>query len=740
MKKKFAILLITTLFITSPLRAEFVFDSVDDYTGEAFFAQPGTSKKIDNNNSGARESKHTTPPLKQLRQYVQNRAERIEAQNYELAPTASDLYSGEIETSQYASQEVKENFEEMKQENQEDIAELEEENQEIISDKKTKKQKRKATKHNKKEKNKKEKKAKETAKVSDSIILDCEKVDYDTEKYLVKARGNVSVKFVKQNTTVKADYITFDRVNNTIKAEGNVKIIKSGKVITGDYILVDMNEENALIENPTTTTGSIVMRAEKGVVYGDKIVQENGVLNVKDSLPIDFRTGKRGPQMRRMLLPEKNTLTDDMNSGIIDIETKEIIITQKGDLETIEFKRPRVYKSDKLIFKTPSAKFYTNKNHDYVETSHWEIGAVRGLGMYAGPGFVAELPKGSVLKIMPIVSYKDELGYGVATRFSSGTNYTTAAYSSAGEKLLVYGKQDLDDKLYLHYAVNNYMPEWFMGKRRPKYGAALVYENSYDSPSFIIKNQPSSFMHRIEAGHFHDLDFDSNFNKLRNRNTETSRFRYMAQIYQNFYKYTDAEKQQALQIGSVAQLSTSIYGTGDTQVVGRIGPSLHTQYKRWMQDLIYFFAVKDDNSPFRSFDRYRYGQQSLYIRESFRITRWLTLSWFGTATLSDDAPNKKTLQENCFYVSVGPDDLKFNVGYDIERATLRCTVDVMMDAKGTNVEYKKLEIKQDKKAQNSKKKEEPKTAKKNNKNIAPTQQPVLQRAVVENVKVHENVL
>jgi hypothetical protein len=58
----------------------------------------------------------------------------------------------------------------------------------------------------------------------------------------------------------------------------------------------------------------------------------------------------------------------------------------------------------------------------------------------------------------------------------------------------------------------------------------------------------------------------------------------------------------------------------------------------------------------------------------------------------------------------------------------------MMDAKGTKVEYDSLEIKQDKKAQN----ESPK--KETSFEVAPVVQRDLQRAVVEDIKVIEDVL
>jgi hypothetical protein len=127
------------------------------------------------------------------------------------------------------------------------------------------------------------------------------------------------------------------------------------------------------------------------------------------------------------------------------------------------------------------------------------------------------------------------------------------------------------------------------------------------------------------------------------------------------------------------------------------------------------------------------------VREYFRLCRWLTVSWFGNINLSDDAPNGKLLQENGFYFSFGPDDLKFHLGYDFVRENLRCTFEVMMDAKGSKIEYDKFEIVQNKDSKKDEKKKQP-VAKKPNPSLAPVSAPVLKRAVVENVKVHEDVI
>ena len=62
-------------------------------------------------------------------------------------------------------------------------------------------------------------------------------------------------------------------------------------------------------------------------------------------------------------------------------------------------------------------------------------------------------------------------------------------------------------------------------------------------------------------------------------------------------------------------------------------------------------------------------------------------------------------------------------------------VNVMTDAKGSYVKYDKLEVKRSKKAPT-----EEKVVDKTQQYKAPTSQPALQRAVVENVKVKEDVL
>ena len=720
MNKKLVALLISSLVAANAVFADYSFVDPADFTGDAFFIPPAI-KEQQEEASHSPQRKATMPPLKKARLIVKKKLKERDAKKYEQAPTAptDDIFSAEASTSEYAIKDLKENFDE---DMMPDGFEADEQSAE-------------EQKHHFWHKKKKAEKVAEQED-TENIILDCDNMDYDTETYCMVATGNVNVEFVKQETVIKADKITYDRMNNTIKAEGNVRILKNGQTINGDYIFVDMNEENALIENPVTQTANIEIKAKKGYVYGDKIVQEHGSITVDESFPINFRSSMAGPNISQMIVPKDQTMSADMEKGIIRLQAKELKITQNGNLETIALRHGTLFKGKRKIIKVPAIKVYTNKNNDFAESNSWELGSLRGLGMYIGPGFVFTSPHGAVLKAIPILNYNHGIGVGGIGRYQSATNRTQIAYGTAKSKFLIRGKQKLDDNLYLQYGMNDYMNEWFLGRRRPKYGLDLVYQKGYSSDDFLLKGHTSQFAHRIDFGYYHDIDEDKNFDRLHGAQIGTLRLRYMMQADQNLFNYTNEEEQKSVQFDISSQLAAALYGTGDTQVIGRIGPRLHTQYKRWMQDIGYYQSVYDDNSPLPVFDAYRYGKSNVYLREYLRLNRYITVSWFGSINLSGDSPNGKPFQENSFYVSFGPEDFKFNLGYDFIRENTFFTVAVMMDAKGTKIDYDKLEIKQGKKAKKEMDLEdEDENSFKNSEKA-----PVLDHAVVEDVKTVEDVI
>ena len=736
MKNKIIIALISSLFIANYTFADEYQAERNFYTGESFFSSP--SKYIEegqNENDSINSYRgdtginptNTTPPLKQLRNSIQRKSLERKEKQTQLAPVMPDssIYNSDTETSDFASKELKEEFDENMMPDG-----FEADEQAVEENKKT---------GHFWSKNKSDNKDKSaiSEENTESIVLDCDNMDYDTDNYCLYAIGNVNVEFVKQETVVKADKITYDRMNNTIKAEGNVVIVKNGQNIYGDYIFVDLNEENALIENPITTNTTIELRAKKGYVYGDKIVQEQGSVDVKDSYPIALKPSSGAPRvLTRMITPKEQTLQNDMENGLVKLKAREIVITQKGDLETIAIKHADIKKGKYTLLKIPAVKIYTNKNHDYAESNIFEFGSYSNLGSYIGPGFVFELPKGSVLKAMPILNYDHKFGIGAMGRFTSGTNQTHASYGTTNSKILVRGYQILDDNLFLQYAMNDYMDEWFMGRRRPKYGINLAYRKSYVSNGFLIKDHYSAFKHVLDFGYYQDSPGEHHYSKLKSSGIGTTRLRYMAQVEQNLFRYADVPKQKVLEFDINAQVLAGVYGTGDVQALARIGPVIHTQYKRWMQDIGYFQSVYNDGSPMPVFDSYRFGKGNFYLKEYFRINKYLTLSWYGSMNITGDSLSDDRFLENTFWITVGPDDVKLNVGYDVIRQSTFFAVEVKTDAKGVHVDYDKLVIKRDKKpSESAKSSKVPESDFKNSEKA-----PVLEHAVVEDIKAVDDVL
>lgn len=529
------------------------------------------------------------------------------------------------------------------------------------------------------------------------ITIVCDNMDYSTEDAVLNARGNVLVTFVEEDVTVKTDHLIYDKKSNNIVAEGNVVISKKGVDIYGESINIDLNKENAIMDKPLSKFSCVSVSAEKGYVYQDKVIQEHGSINVDSSFPIELEPHGKAPKLKKMLIGVDDTSSIDdflKDDGKYRIKVSHIIINSDEKIESLELRKAKIYRGEKKLFTLPWMKFYTNKNHDFVDGDFPEIASRRNMGFFVGPGWVFKLPFGSLLKVAPVASYKSgDFGFGGFARFLSGTNTTELGYATSKDKFILRGEQQLDDNLRLIYGANDYLDNWFLGRRIPKYGIDLVYNKSYVKPNFLYKDLPLTFSHQTSFGLFGDPKSDKYYKKLHGNETETTRARYMMQIQQKIWNFKDEENLLAADVSIVGQASAAWYGTGDTQFIGRIGPRLHTQYKKWMQDIGYFQTGYEDHTPLPVFDKYRYGHSNLYLREYWRVHRLLTLSWLASVTLSDDSYNNKLFQECSFFVSLGPDDMKLNVGYDFIRENAYVSVSVALDSKGTVVDYDKLEIK-----------------------------------------------
>ena len=533
-------------------------------------------------------------------------------------------------------------------------------------------------------------------KAENDVVLDCDNVVYDEVKDEIEAIGSPVLTFPPQQVSLKADKMTYNKSSNILKAYGNVELIRDNTTVYGDYVQINLNEENAFMDNVSFKQTNFVVNARKASAENDKIVFEDGKMTSQGSYKLELETRMIGGQdFSRMLVDEEDRsyLSDTVGEVPFKVTAEDVIVEGKKDHDTVTLKKGTVFYGDKKLFNFKHFTAHTDKEHSYFEANYPELGSRYRLGMYIGPGFVFDMPNGAVVKAIPFLNYKSGIGVGGALKYRSANNTTDIMYGSAEDIFIVKGKQRLDDKLYFQYGVNSYMEEEFMGRNMAKYAAELYYKDSTIVRDTIAKDLDLRFTHKAGIGYMHNTDFNKYFGNLAPNDIGTTRFKYMAELQQSLFKRENKEEQKMFDFGVALQGSAAVYGTGDTQFIGRVGPRLHTQYKRWMQDVGFYISAFDDNTPLTYFDTYRYGRSSVYIREALRVNKYLAVGWSSTVTLSNDAPNDKMFQENAFIVAIGPDDFKINLGYDFLRQQTYFSFNIAMDMKGSELEYKKMEIK-----------------------------------------------
>lgn len=532
--------------------------------------------------------------------------------------------------------------------------------------------------------------------VPKDLKMDCDKMEYFEDRNEIEAIGNAFLEFPAQKVTLKADKFVYNMSSNILKAYDNVEVTKDGKVIKGDYTQINMNEENAFMDNVSSIMQYMTLNAKKASTESDLLILKDGRFYSDKSHKLFLRTKMVGADLSQMMINEDDKSyfeAVDETSATLRIDATKILVDAHKNHNKITLQDADVYYKGRSLFTIPSLTAYTNKNNDYFEANYPEFGSIPRLGMFVGPGFVFMTPFDSTVKVVPMLNYKNKIGVGGIVRYKSATNMTDIAYGTSSDLWVIKGRQRLDDNFYLQYGMNAYLDDWFMGSRMGKYAAEFIYEDRNRHKDFLGKGKDMRFRHRIGAGYMHDSDINRHGEKINSAQIGTTRLKYMAEIDQSLYRYVDKENLKMFDFGVSLQGSAAVYGTGDTQFLGRIGPRIHSQYKYWMQDIGYYLSAYDDHSPLPRYDMYRYGKSNVYLREALRVNKYLTVAWAGSLNLSDDAPNDKMFQENAFIVSLGPDECKLSLGYDFIRNRTYFNVMINMDTKGSSVEFDRMEIK-----------------------------------------------
>ena len=539
-------------------------------------------------------------------------------------------------------------------------------------------------KENKENKEKKSKKKEDKSKLETNVTnldLKSDELQYYPERQEVEATGNAAIIIPNDGTTLRADKLVLNQETGILKGFGNVRLIKDSNVMEGDSITINLHEKNALMDNPTTENMFVTLKSENAqLIAGKDILLENGHAFSKEDRTLAFGTSAFNRYGTAQLAEAKKVFyLKEKYDEQYTIKAKEIIIDSRENNDKITVRNADIYLKNIKVASTGNLHLITNKEQQYVETNMPEIGFIRQLGTYIGPGFVTGAPFGGALKLSPFLNiFEGQVGVGGMARYRNDKNWTEFAISSVDEsETILRGEHDFNENWSLQYGMNGYMNEGFLGNRVAGKLAEVVYNKSYK-----VDDLGLSFRHRISGGIAEDF----------RRDFSTGRVRWQGQVDKPIWYYGDDINNRYAVFELSSQIGATAYGTGDTFALLRLGPRLRTETDRWIQTLGYYYTATHGETPFY-FDRYMYGTNNIYLSEGLKLNKYLSVMWSGSLALARDAWDGKLMQENRFFVMVGPEDVKFTLGYDTVRQRTLFNCFFILGTKNADLEFKKLYVK-----------------------------------------------
>ena len=523
-------------------------------------------------------------------------------------------------------------------------------------------------------------------KKKEDLIINCEEMEYFDETGELEARDKVEI-ITDSGVKVYADKALYNKDANTIKLLNNITLLKGNATVEGDYMFIDLNEENALMDEPTTKIGNLIINAKEGYAYSDKIENLNGNVELNRQVEMELYThgfsgyGRAINDTRLVDFELKKQRTKPYK-----FKTKEIIIRPERDHDSMIMKNVDIFYGKRKILNVPSIEIFQDKEMTYSEVNFpLEVGSLKGFGLYMGLGYTFKLPKTFTFRVTPAAVYGDhKFGVGAIGQLKSKRTRTEIGWASSTNNLIFDGEYKFTDHLALDLGRHVYKSEWINGGTRAGYIAELSYDNSY-----LVKELGGAvFRHRITGGYVADYKRKHQEDNMK----DGFRYRYQAELAKSLKTFGNVEQDMYLDISALGQVMATVYSeTGDTFGLFRVGPSISSRVKRWNSNITYTMGGVHGRSPYR-FDEYRYGRQTVSFDESIICNRFLSLGYKGTLSPLKDNYEKDVLTENRFYAVVGPEDIKLAFSYDTIRQNLYLDFLFLLGAENLDLKYDKMTI------------------------------------------------
>jgi len=517
------------------------------------------------------------------------------------------------------------------------------------------------------------------------ISIDSKKLEYFDETGELEATGDVVIKSAN-GTVVTADRAVYDKNLNVIKLYDNVILSQGPNKLEGEYMAIDLNEENALMDTVAASFGTMIrMRAPEAYAYTDRIEAVNGSIELAKKLDLKLKSSGF-ERYANMLILEDEISFDKKKERIspYKIKTKEIIVNSEKDHDVLTLKNSDLYYKKVKIVTINSIELFSDKEMSYIEANiPFDAGSMSDFGQYISLGHVFKLPTGATLKLSPALVYDDEIGVGALASLKTKRLKIDAAWATSSENLILDGEYRFKDNLWFDFARHAYKDEWFLGGKRAGHLAQLVFDDSYE-----IEDIEANFRHRLTLGYasdYHKEHQESN-------NYGTMRLRWQNELNKNLFTIANEEQDMSLDLGVFGQSMATVYGTGETTALVRGGPSIVTRIKNWKSRIRYAVGGFHGASPFK-FDEYTYGKSSIDIDESIKLCKYLSIGYRGVISPLKDNRDKDLMTENSFYAVAGPEDIKLAFSYDTVRHNARFDVLFFLGTDNAGVDFEKMTIK-----------------------------------------------
>jgi len=526
------------------------------------------------------------------------------------------------------------------------------------------------------------------------ITIDSKELEYFDDTGELEARGSVVIN-AENGTVLTADKAVYDKNANTVKLYDNVTLTKGANTVFGDYMLIDLNEENAIMDAPTANIGATIkVKAQEGFAYADRIEAVNGSVDLAKKIEMCLRSGGFDAY-ENMLIRDEDVSFDIKRQRLspYKIKAKEVLIESRKDHDSFTLKNADLYYKKFKLLTVNTIELFADKEMNYVEANvPLSIGSLNDFGEYVGLGYTFKLPAGANLRVAPALVYDDDLGVGAFATLKTKRLKVDAAWATSSENLILDGEYRFTPKIRAEFGRHAYKDEDFLGSKRAGHLAQLVYDDTFN-----VKDLNAIFKQRFTAGYASDYvkkhQEDNNFG--------TMRLRWQSQLSKSIFGVSNKEQDMTLDFGAYAQTVATLYGTGDTFGLVRGGPYISSRIKNWKSNIGYAIGGTHGRSPFK-FDEYTYGKSAIDIDESLKLCKYLSLGYRGTISPLEDNSDGDLLTENRFYAIIGPEDAKLALSYDTIRKNASFNVMFMVGTDTTDITYEKLTVKDPDKLQKKK--------------------------------------